>query len=285
MPWEKVVDPDELAAAEAELGDSVPTREDLLRKQALGLPMLRPERNPIYSIRDPKQRSMAQTSALGVAEKAAVAEQPAAKQRQDTLRDLTEFEELNRRYFPGFFPPQVAANLPSFMTSADQQRAQMLASGMARGQRVPGEGTVSDFDAAQFLKMTGGLTMDKATNEKFVRAQKAAIELADEKQRFREAFVQANGTMQGVETLWKQYTNANTIFDKSGNMNPNRQSWADYYASRAQKALKGENPDAPAKRAAPTTAQKVKVPLPDGGVATFPNQQAADEFKRKAGIR
>jgi hypothetical protein len=43
-----------------------------------------------------------------------------------------------------------------------------------------------------------------------------------------------------VETLWKQYTNANTIFDKSGNMNPNRQSWADYYASRAQKALQGD---------------------------------------------
>jgi len=251
MPWEKVTDPDELAAAEAELGDTVPTRDELLRRQALGLPMLRSERNPVYGIRDPKQRAMAQTQALGVAEKAAVKDQSEAEQRQAVLRDLTEFEELNRKYFPGFFPPQMAAMLPTFMQSADQQRAQMLASGMARGQRVPGEGTVSDFDAAQFLKMTGGLTMDKATNEKFVKAQKAALELADEKQRFREAFVQANGTLQGVETLWKQYTNANTIFDKSGNMNPNRQSWADYYASRAQKALRGENPDAPAGTVAP----------------------------------
>jgi len=245
MPWEKVTDPDELAAAEAELGDSIPTGEDLLRKQALGLPVLRAERNPVYGIRDPKQRAMAQTQALGVAEKAAVAEQPAAQQRQAALRDLTEFEEINRRYFPGFFPPQVAAMLPSFMTSADQQRAVQLASGMARGQRVPGEGTVSDFDAAQFLKMTGGLEKDKATNEKFVKAQKAAIELADEKQRFREAFVQANGTLQGVETLWKQYTNANRIFDKAGNLNPNRQSWADYYAGRAQKALQDKSPAKP----------------------------------------
>lgn len=261
MPWEKVTDPDELAAAEAELGDTVPTREELLRKQALGLPMLRAERNPVYAIRDPKQRAMAQTQALGVAEKAAVKDQSAAEQRQNTLRDLTEFEELNRKYFPGFFPPQIAAMLPSFMTSADQQRAQMLASGMARGQRVPGEGTVSDFDAAQFLKMTGGLTMDKATNEKFVKAQKAALELADEKQRFREAFVQANGTLQGVETLWKQYTNANTIFDKSGKLNPNRQSWADYYASRAQKALRGENPDAPARTAAPSDADRARAIL------------------------
>lgn len=31
--------------------------------------------------------------------------------------------------------------------------------------------------------------------------------------------------------------------------------------------------------------EKVRVPLPDGRVATFPNQQAADVFKRKAGIR
>jgi hypothetical protein len=35
----------------------------------------------------------------------------------------------------------------------------------------------------------------------------------------------------------------------------------------------------------PAPAQKVRVPLPDGRVATFPNQQAADVFKRKAGIR
>jgi hypothetical protein len=251
MPWEEVTDPTEIAVAEGMVGDTVPTREELLRKQALGLPVLRAERNPVYGIRDPKQRAMAQTQALGVAEKAADKAQPAAQQRQDTLRDLLEFEELNRKYFPGFWSPKIAAELPSAMISADQQRAQMLASGMARGQRVPGEGTVSDFDAAQFLKMTGGLAMDKATNEKFVKAQKAALELADEKQRFREAFVQANGTLQGVETLWKQYTNANTIFDKSGNLNSNRQSWADYYASRAQKALRGENPDAPARRAAP----------------------------------
>ena len=123
MPWEEVTDPSEIAIAEGMLGDAGPTREDLLRKQALGLPVLRAERNPVYSIRDPKQRAMAQTQALSVAEKAAVAEQPAAQQRQAALRDLTEFEELNRRYFPGFFPPQVAAMLPSFMTSADQQRA------------------------------------------------------------------------------------------------------------------------------------------------------------------
>ena len=261
MPWEKVTDPTEIAIAEDDVGATVPTQEELLQQQALGLPVLRAERNPVYRIRDPKQRAMAQTRALAVAENAAVKEQSAAEQRQATLRDLTEFEELNRRYFPGFFPPQIAAMLPSAMTSADQQRAQMLASGMARGQRVPGEGTVSDFDAAQFLKMTGGLSMDKATNEKFVKAQKAALELADEKQRFREAFVQANGTLQGVETLWKQYTNANTIFDKSGKLNPNRQSWADYYASRAQKALRGENPDAPARTAAPSDADRARAIL------------------------
>lgn len=99
---------------------------------------------------------------------------------------------------------------------------------------------MSDFDAKQFIKMSGGLDKSQKANEVFVAAQKAAIELADERQRFREAFVQANGTTQGAETLWRQYTNANTIFDKSGNLNQNRQSWADYYAGRAQKALRGD---------------------------------------------
>jgi hypothetical protein len=111
---------------------------------------------------------------------------------------------------------------------------------------VPGEGTISDFDAAQFLKMTGGLDKDWKTNANFIKAQQTALKLAEDKQLFTEAFVQANGTMQGVETLWKQYTNANRIFAKDGTLNPSRQSWADYYASRAQKALRGENPDAPA---------------------------------------
>ena len=259
MPWEKVTDPDELAAAEAELGDTVPTREELLRKQALGLPMLRAERNPLYNIRDPKQRSMAQTQAMSANEKAAIKEQAAGEKRLGTLRDLSEFEELNRRYFPGFFPPQVAAMLPTFMQSADQQRAEQLSAGMARGQRVTGEGAMSDFDAKQFIKMSGGLDKSQKANEVFVAAQKAAIELADERQRFREAFVQANGTTQGAETLWRQYTNANTIFDKAGNLNPNRQSWADYYAGRAQKALRGDNPDAPAK--APLRSGDKRPPL------------------------
>lgn len=256
MPWEEVTDPVELAAAEATLGGSIPTRRELLEKQALGLPVLPPERNPIYGIKDPKQRSMAQTQALGVAEKAALARAAEAQKRQASLMDLSEFEELNSRYFPGFFPPQVAAMLPSFMTSADQQRAAQLSAGMARGNRIPGEGTISDFDAKQFLKMTGGLDKDKATNDMFIRANKAALQLAEDKQLFTEAFVQANGTMQGVETLWKQYTNANKIFDKSGKLNPNRQSWSDYYASRAQKALKGENPDAPARTVSLSDADK-----------------------------
>jgi hypothetical protein len=251
MPWEKVTDPDELAAAEAELGDTVPTREALLRKQALGLPVLRAERNPVYDIRDPKQRAMAQTQALGVAEKAAVAGREEAGKRQTTMRELNEFEELNNRYFPGFWSPKIAAMLPSWMTSADQQRAVMLSSGMARGQRVPGEGTISDFDAAQFMKMTGGLDKEWKTNANFIKAQQTALKLAEDKQLFTEAFVQANGTMQGAETLWKQYTNANRIFTKDGALNPNRQSWSNYYASRAQKALRGENPDAPARTAGP----------------------------------
>jgi hypothetical protein len=40
MPWEEVTDPSEIAIAEGMLGDAGPTREDLLRKQALGLPRL-----------------------------------------------------------------------------------------------------------------------------------------------------------------------------------------------------------------------------------------------------
>jgi hypothetical protein len=68
------------------------------------------------------------------------------------------------------------------------------------------------------------------------------------------------------------------------NLDPNQsQEQFLLQAQRARDYVNSEIGQLTDKYSAP--AQKVQVPLPDGRVATFPNQQAANAFKRKAGIR
>jgi hypothetical protein len=68
------------------------------------------------------------------------------------------------------------------------------------------------------------------------------------------------------------------------NLDPNQsQEQFLLQAQRARDYVNSEIGQLTDKYSAP--AQKVQVPLPDGRVATFPNQQAANAFKRKVGIR
>lgn len=88
----------------------------------------------------------------------------------------------------------------------------------------------------------------------------------------------------GVTGMANTPTEAQRMAASIANLDPNQSR--EQFLSQAQRARDYINAEiGQLTNKYPAPAQKVRVPLPDGRVATFPNQQAADVFKRKAGIR
>ena len=88
----------------------------------------------------------------------------------------------------------------------------------------------------------------------------------------------------GVSGMANTPAEAQRMAASIANLDPNQSR--EQFLSQAQRArdyVNSEIGQLTDKYSAPV--QKVQVPLPDGRVATFPNQQAANIFKRKAGIR
>lgn len=248
MPWQEVTDPEEVAAADAQLGVSnalVMNRDERLKMQAAGLPMLSEVRDPYARITDPKRRDMARTQMLAAGQKTVAKGTESVAGVPQKLADLQEFESLAQQGTGGV-SGYLQNILPSFAQTSRAQRLGMLSASLAQASRLAGTGTVSDFDAKQLIKMTGGIDKSREANAAFAKANAAAQRAAMDRQAFNEAFLQANGTTIGADTLWRQYSNANPLFNKKGQyIGDTRPSWDQYYATRAQKALRGQNPDVP----------------------------------------
>src|SRR3546814_12038389 len=98
---------------------------------------------------------------------------------------------------------------------------------MAGGMRQPGEGAVSDFEGKLFAKMAGGYNRPYGTNVAFAQAGKSLAQRQIAMQQFREAYLQANGTLVGADTEWSKYRDANPILHKDGTQRQ-AQHWSEW---------------------------------------------------------
>jgi len=121
---------------------------------------------------------------------------------------------------------------------------QALLAEFARSMRQPGEGTVSDFDAAQFLKAIPNLQNGRVDNVNISKGIEENLRQQAEFGEFRKAMVGYAG-LQGdavASAKWQEYLEANPIFDPAKadtpTINPNRQTWQQYFRATAN----GENP-------------------------------------------
>lgn len=98
----------------------------------------------------------------------------------------------------------------------------------------------------------------------------------------------------GVSRLADTPPEARRLASGYANLDPNqsleqflRQSGRarQYFATEEASELAKLSDKYPDKQPVAPSSQKVTVPLPDGRVASFPDQQSANAFKRKAGIR
>src|SRR3546814_1359248 len=81
--------------------------------------------------------------------------------------------------------------------------------------------------------MAGGYNRPYGTNVAFAQAGKSLAQRQIDMQQFREAYLQANGTLVGADTEWSKYRDANPILNKDGT--PRKaQHWSDWYSSRSE---------------------------------------------------
>src|SRR3546814_5706795 len=74
--------------------------------------------------------------------------------------------------------------------------------------------------------MAGGYNRPYGTNVAFAQAGKSLAQRQIDMQQFREAYLQANGTLVGADTEWSKYRDANPILNKDGT--PRKaQHWSD----------------------------------------------------------
>src|SRR3546814_6665916 len=64
--------------------------------------------------------------------------------------------------------------------------------------------------------MAGGYNRPYGTNVAFAQAGKSLAQRQIDMQQFREAYLQANGTLVGADTEWSKYRDANPILNKDG---------------------------------------------------------------------
>lgn len=117
------------------------------------------------------------------------------------------------------------------------RRMDSLSSAAARASRQPGEGTISDFDAAQFLKMTYGKSQPTQTNQAIIRAQRAAADATIQRRTFNDWYYRTYGNRLGADEAWTRYAQDNPIFDPaseaqgSPKLNSGRQNWRQYFGA------------------------------------------------------
>lgn len=111
-----------------------------------------------------------------------------------------------------------------------------ISSAAARQNRQPGEGAISDFDAAQFVAMTYGADKPTETNRALIQAQRAADDSTLQKREFQEWYVNRYNTVNGSNEAWRSYAQENPIFDPSAQqdgaapvLNRGRQNWREYF--------------------------------------------------------
>jgi hypothetical protein len=97
-------------------------------------------------------------------------------------------------------------------------------------------GAASDRDVAMFRGATVGIGKPEETNRNIIEAVQMRTTLAQQKLEFDQDYFATNHTSLGADSFWKQYLEANPIFDPKAPMedyklNPNRKSYKEWFAN------------------------------------------------------
>lgn len=158
------------------------------------------------------------------------------------------FLELNAKVKTGTVLDKTGPGRWVQSMGGDYAELEAITAKLVPGMREPGSGTTSDRDLAMFERSTVGVDKPQATNAAIANGIIARAQNSQDYALFRQTYLEQNGTLQGADRYWKQYLNANPIFDpksETPKINAARKPWREHFAGGAAAA-----PTAPAR--APT---------------------------------
>lgn len=153
-------------------------------------------------------------------------------------RDAQRFKALNEKTTTGGLNawPGAGAVRGAFDDNFAEMRS--ISNRIVPKMREPGSGATSDFDAKMFQSATIGPDKPLATNRAIADAMIARAQQSADKLDFDRAYADLNGHLRGADRAWKQYVDANPIFDPVAQqqgrlaLNPGRMSYQDYFRGR-----------------------------------------------------
>ena len=160
-----------------------------------------------------------------------IAKDDAQVQQASALEDaLKQWGELQPRVQTG----RIMGMLPA-IGNADRQRLQQLENYLAMNNFKPGQGSMSNMERS-LIKGAGPSVMNDAeTNMDIVKVGLGAAQTLKDKANFKEAWLQAKGSLLGSDSAWQKYLDQNPRYvrdEQSGRIvdNPNRMDWQTAFA-------------------------------------------------------
>ena len=193
--------------------------------------------------------------------------------------DLKRFSELNEMGItgPSNAIPGVGGTKKFF--SPELQEAASISDRLVPTMRQGLPGSASDLDVKMFRGAGPEITKDKDANANRIAALTIALDNADDKAQFERDFFAVHHHMQGANKAWREYLQANPIFDhtkgaKLYSLNPNRKTYREYFGGDAAPSL--ENSVLNKGAAATITPAGAAVPAPGGGDGKVVVRKGAD---------
>jgi hypothetical protein len=154
---------------------------------------------------------------------------PVARQ---AISDAQRFMFLNKQTPSGpLYGIPGIKQITGFSTQA--QELDRLTAKLARKEKQPGEGQISNFDAAQFILASPSRGKNRTTNDNINKATVLARRQQLQYSEFLSNYAAVNGHMIGAKEAWNRYLQANPIFDPSRpgsfSLNNKRVSYKDWF--------------------------------------------------------
>jgi hypothetical protein len=147
-----------------------------------------------------------------------------ATKRSDAVEGIAKmnrFLQLNMKQDTG----AVKGLFPALSSAAQEMDA--ITAEVARKMKQPGEGQVSDFDGKQFRLATVSRSKNFQANRGVATAYKIMRKNEIDRINFMHDYATLNGHLRGADVAWRNYLEANPIFDPSApdtfKLNENRQ--------------------------------------------------------------
>lgn len=137
-------------------------------------------------------------------------------------RSLDRFEVLNREQPTGDFQ-----QFNYLDPKAQEMRS--ITSGLVSFMRQPGEGAMSDGDAARFQASLPGMDKYGAANTNIIQGLRAAAQNTRSYAEFLDYYAGQMGSTSGAQETWNEYLNATPILTEQGQFNPHRQTWQQFF--------------------------------------------------------